>query len=303
MSSSLKSNRRATHVLLAVVFTCLFALYTLRKGFLEESPQFLDITTSQRPPAKNVAVIVEDRPLSNLPALLLHFLSVLGPDWPIVFYTTAESQPNSTAFLRAVNEGHISIRSLPSDLELDQRPSITQFLTRPWFWEQLAPAQHVLLFQADSIVCANSNEQLESFLEYDFVGAPIDTKGHGEGYNGGFSLRNRSLILDIVTKHSWQTEKDTGLITNEPCQTTKPCLKFEDQWFYHKMKDTPGVRLPSQEVASHFSVETIWYDTPLGHHQVGRWNAARMDEVASWCPEVKMTMGTELLTTHKRNST
>ena len=158
------------------------------------------------------------------------------------------------------------------------------------------------MFQADSIVCTNANIRVDDFVEYDFVGAPIDVpndppNGHGEGYNGGFSLRNRSMILDIVNTFSWQAEKDAGEISQAPCVTQEPCLKFEDQWFYHKMKDMPEARLPTQEVASTFAVETVWFDTPLGYHQVERWNSDKMDKVAQWCPEYALAT-TDLLVKH-----
>ncbi|TVY87605.1 hypothetical protein LAWI1_G008751 [Lachnellula willkommii] len=255
----------------------------------------------------NVAAIIEDRPLSNLAPLILHFSSVLGPDWPIVLFTTTGSSllNQSIPFQRAVDEGRISIRALPENTQFENHAAVSELLTTPWFWEQLAPAGHVLLFQADSIICANSELRMEDFLQYDFVGAPVDvpaggTAGHGEGYNGGLSLRNRSMILDIVNRHSWKGEKESGAISQEGCVTKRPCLKFEDQWFYHKMKDIPGANLPSKEVASTFAVETVWYDTPLGYHQVERWNANRMDKVAQWCPEYKMAT-TDLLVKHGKD--
>lgn len=63
------------------------------------------------------------------------------------------------------------------------------------------------------------------------------------------------------------------------------------------MKVIEGAKLPSVEVASQFAVETIWYDTPLGFHQVERWNAGKMAEVASYCPEYAMAT-TDLLVKH-----
>lgn len=253
----------------------------------------------------NVAAIIEDRPLSNLVPLLLHFSSVLGPAWPIVLFTSGDIHLNqSLPFRRAVDEGRISVQALPEHINLKERATISELLTTAWLWEQLAPAGHVLLFQADSILCANSDIRIEDFLAYDFVGAPIDVPvegnaGHGEGYNGGLSLRNRSVILDIVNTFSWKGEKAEGKISQEGCVTKAPCLKFEDQWFYHKMKEIPGANLPSKEVASRFAVETIWYDTPLGYHQVERWNSDRMDHVARWCPEYKLA-NTDLLLKHDK---
>jgi hypothetical protein len=65
---------------------------------------------------------------------------------------------------------------------------------------------------------------MEDFLEYDFIGAPIDPDlGFGEGFNGGLSLRNRSLMLDIVTTWNWKAEKEVGDNENDPR------FKFEDQ--------------------------------------------------------------------------
>lgn len=292
MSSSKTSSSRFTIQRLAAIFIPLAIIYFI----LPHSVTSWTTLNRDLFPAKehNVAVIIEDRSLSNLTPLILHFSSVLGPTWPIVLFTSGKSLVNhSTSFLQAVEQGRISVRSLPEDINLKERTAISELLTTPWLWEQLAPAGHVLLFQADSILCANSKLRMDDFLQYDFVGAPIDVPvegnaGHGEGYNGGLSLRNRSMILDIVKRYSWKGEKAEGKIFQEGCVTKAPCLKFEDQWFYHKMKEIPGAHLPSKEVASTFAVETVWYDTPLGYHQVERWNSDRMDQVARWCPEYKM---------------
>ena len=243
----------------------------------------------------NVAAIIEDRPLSNLAPLLLHFSSVLGPDWPIVLFTNPWKNPlldASAPFQRAVVEGRIVIKALPRDTHFSDHAAVSKLLTEAWLWEQLAPAGHVLLFQADSILCSNSKLRMEQFLHYDFVGAPIDTSaegnaGHGEGLNGGLSLRNRTMVLDIIKHNSWQGEKDDGTISQGPCNTKAPCLKFEDQWYYSKMKALGG-RFPSFEVAKTFAVETVWYDTPLGFHQVERWIGGEMEKVIEWCPEYKM---------------
>ncbi len=50
----------------------------------------------------------------------------------------------------------------------------------------------------------------------------------------------------------------------------------------------PHARLPSIEVAKQFSVETIWYDRPLGFHKPRVWNPKHMDEIQKYCPEVGM---------------
>lgn len=147
----------------------------------------------------------------------------------------------------------------------------------------MAPAEHVLLFQADAIVCANAPIKVDDFLEYDFVGAPIDPNlgRRDEGMNGGFSLRNRSATLDIVNKYSWKKEYETA---EDP---SDPKVRYEDQWFNKKFKDL-GMKMPDLETASKFSVESIWYDRPVGYHKIDMWNGGRVEEIDKYCPEHRL---------------
>jgi len=148
------------------------------------------------------------------------------------------------------------------------------------------------MFQADSILCSNSEQQLEDFLEWDFVGAPINEEllPGFSGFNGGLSLRNRTLTLSIVEEWDFEEEKEAGGIV------------FEDQWFFAKMKERrrrgEDVYLPSIEEAQSFSVETIWVERPLGYHQVGRWQADKMGEVLKWCPEYALATK-DLIVNHR----
>lgn len=160
------------------------------------------------------------------------------------------------------------------------------------------------MFQADSILCSASQRGVDDFLEYDFIGAPIDPEragGGSTGFNGGLSLRNRSMTLDIVRAWSWREER--GDYDENPAD---PSVQFEDQWFLKKMKELPAyedgrpaARLPSMDVAKTFSVESLWYDEPLGYHQVERWHPVRIGQVDKWCPEWRMTTH-DLLVEHEQ---
>ena len=132
------------------------------------------------------------------------------------------------------------------------------------------------MFQLDSIICSKATTTVEDFFAYDLVGAPID-EFYGKGYNGGLSLRNPSLFLRITKEADFESSG----------------AEFEDQWFYEqaKAREKDGVQLPSIDISKTFSVETIYYDTPLGYHQPGRWQADKMEQIEVWCPEVKMLIG------------
>jgi hypothetical protein len=185
--------------IIIIAATILYFCYFFRFTFQILNPTFYSLPTPNRgADQRNVAVIVENRPLDNIVPLILHFSTVLGPNWPVVIFTSQENRiPSSAPFQRALGDGGIQIRVLPPHVKFHVRDEVSDFLTSPWLWESLAPAPHVLLFQADSIICSNSPETMEDFLQYDFVGAPIrpDMGLGDEGMNGGLSLRNRTLIL------------------------------------------------------------------------------------------------------------
>lgn len=95
------------------------------------------------------------------------------------------------------------------------------------------------------------------------------------------------MILDIISNGDWREEYDQAV--NKQQQS----VEFEDQWFYAKMKQLqeqgkPPAKFPSQDVAMTFAVETIWYDKPLGYHQIARWQSDKLDQVEEWCPEYRL---------------
>ncbi|MCJ1337173.1 hypothetical protein MMC09_002453 [Bachmanniomyces sp. S44760] len=262
--------------------------------------------TNERPTSSiigyKVAAIVEDRPLGHLIPLILHFAKVLGPEWPILFFTNNHYDADTT---RMLIEKNISLKPLPPGTSFPDHQSVSQFMTRPWIWEQLAPAEKVLIFQGDSVICERARQHVDDYLNYDFIGAPI-VGGHGlgSGYNGGLSLRNRRMTIDILKHNSWrrETEPPPGETRNPGEETVKMVeganIVVEDQWYYLKMKQLPrkangepGANLPSYDVAMTFSVETVFYQFPLGYHQPFKWPRDRSQQVQleRWCPDVFLT--------------
>ncbi|KAH8673653.1 hypothetical protein BX600DRAFT_508894 [Xylariales sp. PMI_506] len=250
----------------------------------------------QRPSIKQhtdrVAVIIENRPIENLVPVILHFHSVLGPEWPIIFYTsptTSDTLMSLPAFARVVDEKSVIVRHLPPEVVFNSHYAVSLFLADTWIWQDLAPYEKVLIFQSDSIICSASKTTVDDFLQYDLIGAPI-APAYGEGYNGGLSLRNREITLDLFTRYSWANDSSTP--------GAPPNMKYEDQWLYMRMSELPpgpdgkpGANLPSLETAMTFAVETIWADDPLGFHQPVRWQMDNMDKILKYCPEVGMISG------------
>lgn len=221
------------------------------------------------------AVIIETIIIPSLVPIMLHFASVLGPSWGMILFTLEEHwiEPRSPAFQRHLVSGRIEVRFLPKGTELVSSQSVSRFLTGPWLWEQLAQATRVLLFQSDSVLCSRSEALVEDFFQYDYIGAPIDDE-HGEGFNGGLSLRNPKMFLQVAREVDFASSVEG----------------YEDQFFYQELKKR-GAELPTEEVAMTFAVETIFHENPLGYHQPQRWQADKIGVIEEWCPEVKLLIG------------
>jgi hypothetical protein len=191
--------------------------------------------------SNKAAVIIETRFRTNIIPLILHFSSVLGYSWPIIsmtsaypqlinltnaetVYTTPEASgqfTTSAALSRYLMSKTIQIRTLPQTVFFDSSDSVSKFMTGRWLWENLAPAEHILVFQSDSMLCANAARSVEDFFEYDFVGPPV-ASDIGKEYNGGLSIRKRTTVLRILDEWNWEETK-----TDED--------RFEDQWYFNRL--------------------------------------------------------------------
>ncbi|KAJ2891980.1 hypothetical protein MKZ38_010462 [Zalerion maritima] len=238
------------------------------------------------------AFIIESHPTNSLNAILLHFKGVLGPAWPIFIFTADPSALPLTPSMKINSDGSqydptdssaihpFNIRALPPGLTITSHALYSRFLVEPWLWSQLAPFEKVMVFQSDSILCANSQRRADDFLEWDFIGAPI-APSLGYGYNGGLSIRNRTLMLDIIKEY-----KDSNIRKKN---------KFEDRFYYKMLKRIPGVKLPHPLLANKFSTESIYQEEPLGYHQPAMWHRSKLVEKKKWCPELNLAEGPRLI--------
>jgi len=257
-----------------------------------ESPKFASI--DQFPIDKKVAVIIETRPLRTLIPLIVHFAGVLGPEWPILFFTRpsvvstlAAFGQGSQPFKRMVHSGQIKIIELPTEPDLGEYLGLSKFLASEWFWSQMGSAEYMLNFQSDSILCANSGRKVEDFFDYDFVGAYHPWVSGA--YNGGLSLRNVAMARRVIELYDISDDVEAG---------TKDGL-YEDVWFCNKMKDMDA-RFPSEETASEFAIDMIYSERPLGIHGLNRENREQQEqkkkELYAWCPEAALAdKSTEVL--------
>lgn len=249
--------------------------------------------------------------VSNFVSVVTHFRNMLGPQWEVVILTRRGWKIPASRMLRDhLTSGAVKVRFLPKRFDhFPTHSSVSIFLTSPWLWEQFQGVNRLLMFQTDSILCSRSAARVDDFLAWDYLGAPIipefieSIKGdpkkgqrphpNARGYNGGLSLRNPRLFLDIARRFNFTAD----LYSGPPEDELPNYMRFEDQWFMRKLEDMPALmhrtKLPPPEVAGRFAVETWYFDRPLGYHQPHRWQANRYAEIVAWCPEVGMLWARE----------
>jgi hypothetical protein len=268
-----------------------------------------------------VALLIENRPFPLLAPLMLHFISVVPPDWRFRFMGSVESVEHinkSVAIQEQVAAGKLDLTYIPANMSTGSQEEISRFLTNLWLYEVvLQPAEWLLVFQTDSILCANSRQTLNDYLEYDWVGAPWNPNGRFGG-NGGLSLRRVSAIIDVLRNQ----DRPFGA---EP----------EDVWLTDRLGHRPGSKLANGTISTTFSGEMYSGSTehladgkvnvnksledgsyikgiddyrdgfyePMGYHTGGSgdmlhsgiWGGARQRQhIWEYCPEVKMTLAMDV---------
>ena len=235
---------------------------------------------------------METRPLPHLPALLSHFISVLPPEWTFRFV----GSPSSMAFISSsralsyhISSNKLVSTELPSKYPIHNSEAISATLCDLSLYKDfLAPAEWLLVFQSDSMLCAASSHSIDEWVNpgYTWVGAPWSLRGAWGG-NGGLSLRHVPPIIKLLEK-----------------EKREPGSELEDRWLSDRLGPMPGTNMPNGEIESHFSVEGVWADEPFGYHLRGSgtllageiWaNETLRKKIMDYCPEIKIALDMDLV--------
>ncbi|KAG9228189.1 hypothetical protein BJ875DRAFT_500933 [Amylocarpus encephaloides] len=237
---------RAAGIVIFFFFVCL----ALLRPSIPETPSFVNVPSISldygTPPASpfnasKVALLIENRSNPIIAPLILHFMSVVPPDWRFQFMGSLESVEfvnTSRAIRDQVESGKLDLTYIPSNMTTGSQEEISTFLTTLWLYETvLRPAEWLLVFQTDSMLCANSRQTLNSWLQYDWVGAPWSPDARFGG-NGGLSLRRVSKIVEVLRN-----------------QKRAPNTEPEDVWLTQRLGHLPGAHMANGTTSLTFSGE------------------------------------------------
>ncbi|KAF3926844.1 hypothetical protein ABW20_dc0102704 [Dactylellina cionopaga] len=268
---SVKSTRRAFLPILLLLFAWSFVLFPgASNGVISRVPtiHFSFSNPSPRSPFNEtkVALLIEGR---------------------FKFFGTEESVRlvNRSRIVQAhVKDGKLDVSQLPLGLSMDGQEATSRTFTNLTFYRDvLSPAEFLLVFQT-AMLCANSPQNLDDWLEYDWVGASWNTEDRFGG-NGGLSIRRVSKIIKLLEN-----------------QVRIPFSKAEDVWLTSRLGLMPGAHLANGTQQQKFSAEMIYSERPMGYHtgnggewtHGGVWGTPELRrQMWEYCPEVKMMLPME----------
>ena len=197
---------------------------------------------------KYVAIIIEPRKHKAIEYVLNNVLESLNEDWNIVFFHGNQNKDYVTTIVNG--RDRVQLVHLPVD-----NLTFTQYnellATKSLIYDYAT--EMFLVFQTDSMIFVENKDLIHQFLVYDYVGAPWlvgtypPTRGCGFIGNGGFSLRRKSKMLEIIEKIKWQNDNEDLYF----------CTNYE------------GIRVnkPSYEMAKTFSVEQTFSNHTFACHK------------------------------------
>tara|TARA_B100000886_G_scaffold340185_1_gene308308 strand:- start:64 stop:834 length:771 start_codon:yes stop_codon:yes gene_type:complete len=199
-----------------------------------------------------IAVIVEPRKHKNLIPVVMNFISILPDEWKIkIFYgKSAYNYIYNSDIKSYIDTGKIFLQQLLVD-NLD-RYTYSDLLKSKKFWEDCL-VENILMFQTDSILCKNSEFNINDFLDFDYIGSAwwFNVKNQNDnchGGNGGFSFRKRSSMIECINK--FPPVKTTGNVNILE-------ERYEDVYFINSLFNL-NKKISSKEESKKFGVQNFY---------------------------------------------
>jgi len=211
--------------------------------------------------ANKAGVIVDSRCHPMMELVLKNFVYML-PDWPLfIFHVEGNRQ-----FIENILGPNHSVTMIDLGVETFDRDRYSDLLKTEGFYHHI-PADTILVFQCDSFI---RRRDIDRFLSYKYVGAPWMESRNLMSYkirigNGGLSLRNKEAMLQIIRHPSMEEFKD------QP----------EDGFFGLGVLFLYPDHVCPIEVASAFSVESVYYPDPFGMHRA--WESMNDEQWEELC--------------------
>ncbi len=219
--------------------------------------------------SNNEALFIEFRVLPHVEFVIRNAINKLGSNWA---HTVVCGKLNYGQLKQICDRISPNIRIIQLPFRNIDINTYSEILCQAKFWERLK-GDKILLYQEDSLIFKSN---IRRFLQYDYIGAPWATKNEMTNDlnigNGGFSLRNRKIHIQICQNYGVR-ETQYNQPTLNYMKRENITYPPEDVYFSKNMIDHKIGNMPDYETAKRFSVESVYYSDPFAGHQF--WKSMR----------------------------
>jgi hypothetical protein len=228
------------------------------------------------------AILIEPRKHAAIDFCLKNVLECLSNDsWKIIVFHGTQNEEYVSNIINTYKQedrNRITLVNLNVD-NLDLKTYSELLAKRSILYDHIQ-TDYFLVFQTDSMIFKSHRNYITDLISegYDYVGAPWlitayqPTRQRDFIGNGGFSLRKKSKMLEIIDKHDWDLTKPTEFEW------------MEDLYFTNSYSDV-SVKKPPYEKARQFAVDEVFSEVAFGCHKP--WVHKHYSIFASIYPEVE----------------
>ena len=208
----------------------------------------------------NETFLIEFRILPHLEFLIRNTIIKL-PNWS---HTVVCGNMNYEYLHNMCNNISINIKIIKLDINICNVNKYNNLLLTKEFWNNFK-GEKLLLYQEDSILFHNN---IDEFMKYDYIGAPWADNHDDNSYNvgnGGFSLRTKSKILEVLnTINIKKLKLNNSTLESMKIAKLEKCP--EDVYYSKSMIDYNIGLVPDRFKANLFSSEEVFNINSLGGH-------------------------------------
>ena len=207
------------------------------------------------------AVLIEFRIFPHIEFLIRNTINKLDDEWS---HTIICGNLNYYFMLNLCNSISNNIKVIKLDYDNMTQSEYSNYLCTLNFWNLLY-GEKILIYQEDTNIFKNN---INDFLEWDYIGAPWHKTQNDTPNlvgNGGFSLRTKQCMIDVINKISLKNTKFNSSTTNF-MKNVGLMFGPEDVYFSKNMQEFKIGKVADYNSALKFSTESVCNPNSLGGH-------------------------------------
>ena len=207
------------------------------------------------------AVLIEYRAFPHVEFLIRNAIRFLGAEWSYTIVCGTHNYEFMKAMAATI---HPAIRVVLTPHSNLTPSAYSTLLASADFWNLLT-GDKILIYQEDSVIFRKG---IDDFMDCDYIGAPWPSGQNDAPIlvgNGGFSLRSRAVMLDVIAKKSI-TNTVPNSSTADYMRNTGSTVIPEDVYFSKNMQELGLGRVATWNMAFRFSTETQYNPQSFAGH-------------------------------------